>query len=177
VNLSDELIAAYPDAKVILTNRDPEKWLHSIFQMYHRVLESRTFKIASVVDMVNLGLPLCQFWWLTSFQGLGALTEVLHLGWTDGDWRSREKLLEGYLKRYTHIREVVPKENLLEWEPKDGLEPLCEFLGRPVPQEPFPYANKRNDVSDRLLLGGKIRLTKRVVSKLVWPAIAVVAAC
>jgi hypothetical protein len=47
----------------------------------------------------------------------------------------------------------VPKENLLEWEPRAGWEPLCEFLGKPVPKEPFPYANKGNDVSDRLFVG------------------------
>jgi hypothetical protein len=65
----------------------------------------------------------------------------------------------------------VPKENLLEWEPKDRWEPLCEFLRKPVPKEPFPYANKGNDVSDRLLLGGKIRLAKWVAGKLFWPSV------
>ncbi|KAF8864537.1 hypothetical protein BDZ45DRAFT_613594 [Acephala macrosclerotiorum] len=157
VNFSDELLEAYPNAKVILTNRDPDKWLHSIFQTYHRVLQSQVFRIAAVLD-----------------PALGALTEVLHLvlhDWTGGDWRSREKLREGFSKHYSHIREVVPKDNLLEWEPKDGWEPLCKFLGKPVPKESFPYANKGNDVSDRLLLGGKIRLAKWVVGKLFWPAV------
>jgi hypothetical protein len=102
------------------------------------------------------------------------LTEVLHLvlhDWTGGDWRSREKLLQGYVGHYSHIRDVVPRENLLEWEPKDGWEPLCKFLNKPVPEIPFPYANKGNDVSDRLLLGGKIRLAKCIFSKLVWPVL------
>lgn len=62
--------------------------------------------------------------------------------------------------------------NLLEWEPKDGWEPLCAFLGKSIPEVPFPYANQGNDVSDRLLLGGKIRLAKWAISKVFWPLTA-----
>lgn len=39
------------------------------------------------------------------------------------------------------IRGLVPKERLLEWTVEDGWEPLCEFLDKPVPEEPFPHAN------------------------------------
>lgn len=39
------------------------------------------------------------------------------------------------------IRGLVPKERLLEWTVEDGWEPLCAFLGKPVPDEPFPHVN------------------------------------
>lgn len=39
------------------------------------------------------------------------------------------------------IRGLVPKDNLLEWTVEDGWEPLCAFLDKPVPDEPFPHAN------------------------------------
>jgi hypothetical protein len=39
------------------------------------------------------------------------------------------------------IRGLVPKERLLEWYVEDGWEPLCEFLGKPVPNEHFPRVN------------------------------------
>jgi hypothetical protein len=39
------------------------------------------------------------------------------------------------------IRGLVPTERLLEWTVEDGWEPLCEFLGKPVPDEPFPHVN------------------------------------
>ena len=39
------------------------------------------------------------------------------------------------------IRGLVPKERLLEWAVEDGWEPLCEFLDKPVPNEPFPHVN------------------------------------
>lgn len=39
------------------------------------------------------------------------------------------------------IRGLVPKERLLEWTVEDGWNPLCEFLGKPIPDEPFPHVN------------------------------------
>lgn len=39
------------------------------------------------------------------------------------------------------VRQLVPKEQLLEMDLSDGWEPLCKFLGVPVPNEPFPRAN------------------------------------
>lgn len=39
------------------------------------------------------------------------------------------------------IRGLVPKERLLEWSVDEGWEPLCAFLGKEVPDEPFPHAN------------------------------------
>jgi hypothetical protein len=35
----------------------------------------------------------------------------------------------------------VPKEKLLEFEPKDGWEPLCKFLGKDVPAGSYPRVN------------------------------------
>lgn len=39
------------------------------------------------------------------------------------------------------IRGLVPPDRLLEWDISDGWEPLCKFLGKPVPDVPFPHAN------------------------------------
>lgn len=62
--------------------------------------------------------------------------------WTKGDWQNREKLIQAMLDHNEHIREIVPKENLLEWNLREGWEPLCKFLGKPVPDVPVPYVNK-----------------------------------
>jgi hypothetical protein len=43
-----------------------------------------------------------------------------------------------------HNREVkaaVPAESLLVFSVKEGWEPLCNFLGEPVPDEAFPHEN------------------------------------
>ena len=44
-----------------------------------------------------------------------------------------------------YVASRVPKENLLVWNIKDGWEPLCSFLGKPIPNDPIPHNNKTGD--------------------------------
>lgn len=44
----------------------------------------------------------------------------------------------------------LPSERLLEWSAPDGWEPLCEFLGKPVPDEPFPNGNPTTEWAQRV---------------------------
>jgi len=50
-----------------------------------------------------------------------------------------------YEKHNAEVRARVPIERLLEWQVSDGWEPLCERLGVPVPDEPFPRLNTIDD--------------------------------
>jgi hypothetical protein len=52
-------------------------------------------------------------------------------------------LRQAYTDHYAHIRSKVPAEKLLNFHPRDGWEPLCEFLGKQVPKdEEFPRVNE-----------------------------------
>jgi len=56
VCFSDELFAAYPNAKVILSNRDPDKWLASMEDAYYKILSSpewKWFRALSALDLVT----------------------------------------------------------------------------------------------------------------------------
>ena len=61
--------------------------------------------------------------------------------WTRGNWQDRAALRQGYLDHYAHVRSVVPKDRLLEFKSQDGWEPLCNFLGKDIPDEPYPRIN------------------------------------
>jgi hypothetical protein len=50
-------------------------------------------------------------------------------------------MLTLFVAQYNMVRGIVSRERLLEWSVEDGWEPLCEFLGKPVPDEPFPHEN------------------------------------
>ena len=39
------------------------------------------------------------------------------------------------------VRATIPAQRLLVWEPRDGWEPLCDFLEVPVPETPVPRLN------------------------------------
>lgn len=105
-------------------------------------------------------------------QPLSLLSEVFELvlrDLTGGDWRSRQKLSEAFDRHNAHIRAIVPKENLLEWEPSHGWEPLCNFLGKPVPDDPFPHSNQGDDVARGLLMYARLRIAKWTLRKASWP--------
>jgi hypothetical protein len=48
------------------------------------------------------------------------------------------------------VKALVPSQQLLVFEAKDGWEPLCRFLDRPVPDEPFPRTNDRMEFWERI---------------------------
>ena len=62
--------------------------------------------------------------------------------WTGGDENSTEKLRQGYRKHNDHIRNIAPGDRFLEYHVSQGWEPLCAFLGKPVPAEPMPRVNE-----------------------------------
>lgn len=147
VLFSEELLAAYPDAKVILTERDVDSWADSMQRSYYKVLMSRGMQIMRVLDAEFLGKYYAM--------GMGSLHT-----WTGGDVNNIEKLKKGYKEHYTRMRAIVPKERLLEWHPRDGWEPLCAFLGKEVPEGEFPKVNQGNFVAD---LHGKMLAFRFVV--------------
>ena len=43
----------------------------------------------------------------------------------------------------------MPEDQLLDYQLSDGWEPLCELLGRDVPDTPFPHANSTEEFLSR----------------------------
>lgn len=58
-----------------------------------------------------------------------------------------------YERHNEFVRRVVPQDRLLEFEPKMGWKPLCEFLGVPIPKNekgeeiPYPHVNDSKSLS------------------------------
>jgi hypothetical protein len=92
--------------------------------------------------------------------------------WTKNDMYNRAALRQGFLDHYAHVRSVVPKENLLEFKPEEGWGPLCEFLGKEEPEEPFPHINDADSLIEFMRFVWWI-LVFRVVTKLAVPVVGV----
>ena len=54
-----------------------------------------------------------------------------------------------YQEHYELVRRVCPKERLLEFDLKEGWDPLCAFLGKEKPEVPFPRLNERGSLAER----------------------------
>ena len=63
-------------------------------------------------------------------------------GTFDGRFEDRSHAIEVFRQNTEHVKKVVPQERLLIFQASDGWEPLCEFLGVPVPEGPYPHVNE-----------------------------------
>ena len=66
----------------------------------------------------------------------------------------REELRAAFVAHNDAVKATIQPDRLLVYEVKDGWGPLCEFLGVPAPDEPFPKTNHRAEFWDRVT--GKI---------------------
>lgn len=122
-----ELLAHYPDAKVILTVRDADKWYQStintiyrfgtITPKWARALFPRIRKTQSLADN-NV--------WRRVF---------------DDRFEDEDYAKQVFHDHTAEVKASVPSEKLLVFEVAQGWEPLCAFLEVPVPDEPFPRLN------------------------------------
>ncbi|KAF7309000.1 hypothetical protein MKEN_01100900 [Mycena kentingensis (nom. inval.)] len=125
-----DLIAAYPSAKVILTLRDPQKWWKSFSSTILKAVNSASLALAARVDPAGVGriVPMARL-----------VTESL-MGGPQEEW-TEERGVRQFEAHCATIREIVPRERLLEYRPGDGWESLCAFLKKDVPECAFPRTN------------------------------------
>lgn len=119
-----ELAAHYPDAKVVLTTRDPDSWFDSVSETIFapRMLDSLA---GSPIETMMNGAVLAPF-------GEKLTDRAFMTNW--------------YVKRNREVVETLPADRLLDFHPKMGWEPLCSFLGVDVPDVPFPRVNSRDEL-------------------------------
>ena len=63
---------------------------------------------------------------------------------------------------------MVPKERLLEYRLGDDWEPLCRFLGKEVPEKPFPRINETAEFAERIQIVMKLAMRRAVWNAAPW---------
>jgi hypothetical protein len=132
----EELLERNPDARVVLSVRDPERWYESV--------RNTIYELSVVVPrhpLYRIGYALVS---LVVFRGSGnadLADEIIWQGTFDGRFEDRAYAIEVFERHSEEVIRRVPPERLLVYEVKQGWGPLCEFLGVPEPDEPFPRLN------------------------------------
>ncbi|KAH7555742.1 hypothetical protein BM1_06268 [Bipolaris maydis] len=130
-----QLIEAYPEAKVILVERDIDAWYDSmeeaIFSTTWGLRADLVINVLGPLYGLNGGKTIRKI--MLGYYGVQNVNEM------------RRVAKERYKQHYAEIRAAIPKEQLLEFRLEDGWEPLCEFLDKEVPKVPFPTKNKREE--------------------------------
>ena len=126
-----ELVATYPEAKFVLTLRDPDRWADSFAATIYKLLAGR-----------DLDSPDKRAW-------LEMADRVItRTGFPPG--LGQNALRDAFVAHNEAVKATIPADRLLVYEVKHGWGPLCEFLGTPVPDEPFPRTNDRVEFWDRV---------------------------
>jgi hypothetical protein len=121
-----ELADYYPEAKIILTVRDPDAWLKSVSETIALTMgpdaNPESFGVAVIRNKV--------------------------FGNRIGD---AEHVKAVFNAHNAEVIATIPKSRLLVYEVKQGWPPLCAFLGVPIPDEPFPMTNTTQGFRERIL--------------------------
>jgi hypothetical protein len=124
-----QLAERYPQAKVILSRRDPERWYESMSETILKSMEM--MGLAAGGDIADEH-PM-------RFGGIIIAQQTF-----DRDF-SKANVIAAFERHSAEVRRRIAPERLLEFEAAQGWEPLCAFLDVPVPDEPFPRTNSREE--------------------------------
>jgi len=136
-----ELMEAYPDAKVLLSVRDPERWYESVRDTIY---------------------PLSSSWfmYLVAFliPSTRQMYEFIHkLVWTgtfNKQFEDQAYAISIFNEHIAAVKAHVPPEKLLVYNVKEGWEPLCRFLEVDAPSDlPFPHLNDKAQIQRAMRWG------------------------
>jgi hypothetical protein len=140
-----ELLDKYPDAKVILNERDPEDWYESAINTVYSATP-QTFR-----QKLNLMKKMI---FSSRFRKLSKAFMLVKKYLWDGRYRGQFKDKELAIKIYKdfneEVKSYVSKDQLLVYKISDGWAPLCEFLDVPIPDQNFPNKNKRKEFKEQI---------------------------
>ena len=145
----EELMERHPDAKVLLSVRDPERWYESTRKTIYKL---GTLSTGSPFS--RLGFALISRLAFGGFQtGQGPMAkEIIFQGTFDGRFEDKDHAIGVFNRHNEEVQRRVPKERLLVYEVKQGWGPLCEFLGVEVPDKPFPHLNDAAETRRLILM-------------------------
>jgi hypothetical protein len=126
-----QLAEYYPDAKVLHSERDPDKWFEST--------QATIFEPGSLVT--HSEGPMAAF-----FNSVIGPPLRAHL-------HDRATMTDYFRRHNQEVKRTIPPQRLLVYEAGQGWEPLCRFLGVPVPDAPYPSENSRAEFIARVQAG------------------------
>jgi len=128
-NFWRELAAHYSQSKVILSTRDHEKW----FQSIHTTIYANTSRARESSDPQQ--------------QAFGRWGDEIVWDKVFGRGRMHDKahVLDVLRRHEAEVKATIPPARLLVFDAAEGWDPLCKFLGKPRPDEPYPRVNTSED--------------------------------
>lgn len=132
------LMSAYPEAKVLLSVRDPASWYTSAWNTIFRRMDSN-FEPEEPQSRDQLTMA----------------REIIRDGTFGGDLSDKDNAVKVFSENMRRCLADVPAERLIVFDASDGWQGLCTPLGLPVPEEPYPHTNTTKEFQERSSARGK----------------------
>jgi Sulfotransferase domain len=128
-----DLVAANPDAPVLLSTRDSaQTWWASMEKTIVPALQGPM--LSEQPDLMR---------------GQEMVRELFRTRFTP-DFADRDAAIAQYERHCDDVRREIAPARLIEWQPRDGWEPICSHLGLAVPDGPFPHENSSEDFGENV---------------------------
>lgn len=121
-----ELTAHFPDAKVILSTRDHERWYESMTNTIFRAVGSELPPEGPAREVLQMAS------YVVRDRTFGGNLDKAHV-------------LDVLARHEAEVKRAIPARRLLVFNVSEGWDPLCRFLGVPVPETPFPRTNSTEE--------------------------------
>ena len=123
-----ETVKAFPDALVLHTERPEDAWWNSFDKTIGKFFRNYT----------ELELP----------PPIYEIFDTMYRWFVQenfSDLADRDAVVAAYRRNNERVRDTVPADRLLIYQPGDGWEPLCRFLEVPVPEGEFPHRHPQKE--------------------------------
>jgi hypothetical protein len=120
-----EIAAHYPEAKVLLSVRDPEAWYKSMIDTIYQPMK---WPVPDTVpEIVRLQNEMAR--------------KAILIETFDDRFEDKTYAIEVFNRHTQEVRDTIDPARLLVFDVREGWAPLCRFLEVPIPEEPFPRLN------------------------------------
>jgi len=120
-----ELATHFPEAKVLLSVRDPESWYQSMSDTIYQAM--KRLASDSVPEVVRVHNEMAR--------------KAILADTFDDRFEDKAHAIEVFKRHTQEVRDTIDTAGLLVFDVREGWTPLCRFLEVPVPGEPFPHLN------------------------------------
>ena len=147
-----EQLAYYPDAKVVLTlhPKGAEGWYKSCM--------NTIFILTPDGPIYNFGIRVALYWGFPVGGYSEMVRKCISRNALNYDY-SKENIIRAYEEHIETVIRECPEDKLLVFKATDGWEPLCKFLGKPVPDVPYPNVNDSEEFQWAIRLMNRIGWT------------------
>ncbi|MFB7655120.1 MULTISPECIES: sulfotransferase family protein [unclassified Streptomyces] len=131
-----QISQAFPDARTVLTVRDPDSWYRSTHDTLYQ------FALRSMANPPEPGSPQARLFRITN--------TMVWDGLFGGRFADKDHAVDVYHRHNEEVVRTLGADNVLVYDVRQGWEPLCDFLGVDTPREAFPRTNDTASMRQRV---------------------------